>query len=291
MKKLKYLVLGDDMSFGQWILHFLQGMLVGGGAILPGVSGGVLMVTFGIYRPMMELLSHPFKSLPKLYRLFIPIILGFGAGFIFFAKVLSVLFTLFEIYAICLFVGLIMGTVPQLFRDAQKDGSGNGAWRGFAIGISLVFAFLVFLSTGLNMNITADHWGWFAFCGIIWGLSMIIPGLSSSSILIFVGLYQQMTDGIASLNFGVIIPLLAGVGLTIILLAKLVNGLFERFNSIASHTVNGIVIASTLLIIPKTYASVTEAALCLVCFGVGFVLATLLDIYGIKTKAKHNIED
>lgn len=291
MKKLKYLILGEDMSIGQWILHFLQGMLVGGGAILPGVSGGVLMVTFGIYRPMMELLSHPFKSLPKLYRLFIPIILGFGAGFILFAKVLSVLFALFEIYAICLFVGLIMGTVPQLFRDAQKEGSGNSAWRGFAIGTTLVFAFLIFLSTGLNMNITADHWGWFAFCGIIWGLSMIIPGLSSSSILIFVGLYQQMTDGIASLNLGVIIPLLAGVGLTVILLAKLVNSFFEKFNSIASHTVNGIVIASTLLIIPKTYSSALEAAFCLICFGVGFVIATLLDNYGIKTKAKHNIED
>lgn len=291
MSKIKNLILGDNMTVGQWILHFLQGILVGGGAILPGVSGGVLMVTFGIYRPMMELLSHPFKSLPKLYRLFIPIILGCGIGFILFAKVLSVLFALFEIYAVCLFVGLIMGTVPQLFRDAQKDGSTDSSWIGFALGITIVFAFLVFLSNGINMNIVADHWGWFAFCGIVWGLSMIVPGLSSSSILIFVGLYQQMTDGIANLNFGVIIPLLLGVGLTVILLAKLVNSVFEKFNAIASHTVNGIVIASTLLIIPTSYASAGQAVLCFICFAVGFLLAIWLDTFGEKIKVKKGITD
>ena len=45
-----------------WIVKIVFGALVGGGAILPGVSGGVLCVAFGIYRPMMELLSHPLKG-------------------------------------------------------------------------------------------------------------------------------------------------------------------------------------------------------------------------------------
>ncbi len=292
MGKLKSFLLGEDMTFGQWILHVIQGMLVGGGAILPGISGGVLLVTFGIYRPMMELLSHPFKAFPKFYRLFIPFILGWALGFVIFAKVLSVLFALFEIYAICLFVGLIMGTLPQLFRDAQKEGSGNGSWIGFALSITVVFSFLYFLNNGIELNITAQSWSpWFAFCGLVWGLSMVVPGLSSSSILIFVGLYEQMTDGIASLDLGVIIPLIAGVALTVILLARLVNGLFEKFNSIACHAVNGVVIASTLLIIPKSYVSFGQAAFCFICFAVGFFIAVCLDMFGEKIKAKKGIAD
>ena len=43
----------------RWVLRVLQGMLVGVGAVLPGISGGVLCVVFGIYKPVMELLSNP----------------------------------------------------------------------------------------------------------------------------------------------------------------------------------------------------------------------------------------
>ena len=64
------------MTLGQWLLRVLHGALVGVGAIMPGVSGGVLCVLFGIYQPMMALFSHPFKALKKYYKLFIPVLIG-----------------------------------------------------------------------------------------------------------------------------------------------------------------------------------------------------------------------
>ena len=59
--------MAKDINFIQMIIHAIQGAIIGVGAILPGVSGGVLCVAFGIYEPMMELLSHPFKALKKNY--------------------------------------------------------------------------------------------------------------------------------------------------------------------------------------------------------------------------------
>ena len=44
------------------IMRIVQGIIIGAGAILPGISGGVLAVVFGIYRPAMELLTHPRRA-------------------------------------------------------------------------------------------------------------------------------------------------------------------------------------------------------------------------------------
>ena len=76
-----------DQNFGiRWLRDLLCGILIGAGAILPGVSGGVLAVVFDIYRPFMEVLTHPREAIPKYWRWFIPIGLGCAVGFLGFAK-------------------------------------------------------------------------------------------------------------------------------------------------------------------------------------------------------------
>lgn len=60
----------------RWLVLMLQGAIIGTGAILPGVSGGVLCVAFGIYEPMMNFLEHPIRTFKKQSGLFIPIIIG-----------------------------------------------------------------------------------------------------------------------------------------------------------------------------------------------------------------------
>ena len=70
----------------------LSGVLIGGGAILPGISGGVLAVIFGFYRPMMELLAHPIKAIPKYWKMFVPVGIGWVIGFFGFAKLIELIF-------------------------------------------------------------------------------------------------------------------------------------------------------------------------------------------------------
>ena len=70
----------DHMGVGLWLLRVIHGALIGAGAILPGISGGVLCVLFGIYRPMMALLAHPIKTFRIYYKLFIPVLLGWAVG-------------------------------------------------------------------------------------------------------------------------------------------------------------------------------------------------------------------
>ncbi len=279
----------NKMTPAQWFLRVIHGSLIGVGSILPGLSGGVLSVLFGIYQPMMALLAHPFSAFKRYYKLFIPIIIGFVIGFIGLAKVVDMLFKTSSNIVVCLFVGLILGMLPSLFREAGKKGRTKVSWGVFLISFIILFSLLLILKLGDSMNINPNIF-WFFFCGVVWGLSLVVPGLSSSSILMFMGLYEPMTEGIANFSFDVLIPLVLGILLTALLSARIVNRLIERHYSIVYHMILGVVIASTLLIIPLSYADTTEILISIACAIVGFFGAWGLDLLGEGLMRKNNIE-
>ena len=256
-----------------FLSYVISGILIGGGAILPGVSGGVLSVIFGIYRPMMELFSHPIKALKKHLSLFIPVGIGVAIGFVGFARVLGTLFEKYEIQTLWVFVGIIFGTVPMLLKTAREEtGKTQKADLVALVGsFGTLLAVLVLLNTGQGINMTLTPATAF-LSGIIWGLSMIVPGLSSSSLLIFMGLYDHIMSAVGALNFSVVVPLLLGIALVAALCARAVEKLFQKHFSYASHAVVGLVLASTLTIIPMPI-SAWGVGLAII----GFVLAALLD--------------
>ena len=99
-------------------LRFLQGSLIGLGAVLPGVSGGVLCVVFGVYRTFMEFLTAPVRSLRRNARTLVPLVLGFVFGFVVISKALGVLLDRYPDPSVCLFVGLIGGMIPSFYRES-----------------------------------------------------------------------------------------------------------------------------------------------------------------------------
>lgn len=266
---------------GLVITDILKGIIIGGGAILPGVSGGVLCVLFGIYRPMMELLAHPVKALKKNMKLFAPVILGWAVGFFLFAKVLDIIFSRCELYATCLFVGLIGGTVPGLYRQAGKNGRTKSDTDVMAGAFVLLLALLLTVRFGgIRGQITPNTF-WYLVSGVLWGLSIVVPGMSSSSILLSLGLYQPLTAGISAFDMAVLIPWGIGMALTALALGRLINHLFLTRYSMASHAVAGIVLASTLVIIPLQYGSVLQFAVCVLCCAAGLACAYLMDKFDI----------
>ena len=264
--------------FSLWMIRFFQGILIGGGAILPGVSGGVLCVTFELYRPMMALLSHPARNFLLYYKMFIPVVIGWGIGFLSFAQIIAVVFQASSLLAVCLFIGLITGTFPQLYRDSGKQGRSAASWIGFAAGFLFMFGSLFISGITFRADLQPNVW-WFLFCGVLWGLSLVVPGMTSSSTLISLGLYQPLAEGIASLDLHVLIPMGIGIVVVIALTAKLINHLFETRYSISYHTIMGIVLASTLYIVPLEYGSLGEILLAVLCFGIGAAASLLTDKY------------
>lgn len=258
-----------------WLRNLLCGVLIGAGAILPGVSGGVLAVAFDIYRPFMELLTQPRTALPKYWRWSVPIILGWGVGFLGFAKGIAACMDLSTTVTTWLFIGLIVGTVPSLYREAGKEGRSAASWVSLCVCASAVFAGLFYVSRIASVHVEPSFW-WYNFCGALWGMGIVIPGMTSSSVMMALDLYQPMLEGLANLDFLVLSASLPGMVLTILLLARLVTWFFKTRYSIAFHGILGFVVASTLVIIPTAYSGIGEMLLSGLCCVGGFFLAFFL---------------
>jgi len=266
----------EDRKSGMfWLKNLLCGSLIGAGAILPGVSGGVLAVIFGIYRPFMEILTHPKRALPQYWRMLPPLGIGCCAGFLLFAKGISAALALSDAVTTWLFVGLICGTIPSLYREAGREGHGRGSWVSFGVCALLVFGSLYYAGSVAGVKVTPNFW-WYNFCGALWGISVVIPGITSSSIMMALGLYQPMMDGLAHMDLLVLSACLPGLVLAVLLTARGVTWLMRTHYSVAFHGILGIVAASTLVIIPAEYRGSGEMILSAVCCVLGFLLAFLL---------------
>lgn len=268
---------------GGFLLRLFQGLLIGISGVLPGISGGVLCVVFGVYKPVMEVLSSPFKKLKEHWRLLLPIAVGSAAGFVVLVHGVSSLLKNYENLATCVFAGLILGTLPSLIRTAGKEKRTTKSYTAFFVSFAIFFALFMFLEHGVGFSITPSFF-WFVFAGAIWGISIVLPGLSSSAILLFLDLFEPIIEGAKHLDFGVLIPLaIGGIG-AIVLFAKLINMLYEKHFSVISHIIIGIVVATTIPIIPLHFTSVTAFFLQFVLIALGFGVAMLFDFVGNKLK-------
>ena len=170
------------MTAGGFLFKLLQGILIGLGAVLPGISGGVLCVVFGVYAPIMALLSNPFRAFKKYALTLLPIVIGMGIGFLGVSKALGILLKAYPDASVCLFVGLIIGMLPSLFREARSKGSVEiKDYAAMAIAFVVVFSLLLLLNE-FSVRIT-PNFGWYLFCGFCLALSVIAPGMSFSTLL------------------------------------------------------------------------------------------------------------
>ncbi len=269
----------------QFVLKLLQGALIGLGAVLPGISGGVLCVVFGIYTTIMEFLANPFKNFKTHIARLLPVLLGIVIGFLGVANILSFFLDRFPSQSVCLFIGLIGGMLPSLFEEAGQQGRSKGSFISLGVALALTFALLISLRV-FSVQI-APNFVWYLFCGFCLALSIIAPGMSFSTLLMPLGLYEPFVAGIGHMDFGVLIPGGIGAILTIILFAKAVNMLFDKHYSLAFHAILGVVIAATVIIIPfDSFTGVGIGLINIVCIGVGVIAALLLD----KFNKKHAVD-
>lgn len=231
------------------IILVFEGILVGFGAIMPGISGGTLCVAFGMYQPIISVLSTPVQNIRVYWQKLLFFVLGVGLGFIGLSGLAGFLLAKNATIVICAFVGFIIGTLPSLWTDSGKTQRTSKSYVSLAIGFVFMLTFLFVFKSQSSLSLGQNFLG-YLICGVFWGLSFIVPGLSSSTLIIFFGLYESMLNGISSLDFSVIIPLALGAVICVLLLSKLINTAFEKHHSILSHAILGIMIATTIMILP-----------------------------------------
>ncbi|MFZ1270913.1 MAG: DUF368 domain-containing protein [Bacteroidales bacterium] len=282
-----------------WIIRLLKGTLVGIGAILPGLSGGVLAVIFGLYEPLLKFLADLKKDFVKNVLFFIPVIIGVAFGIFLFAIVVEKAFGRYAAIFVCLFIGFVIGTFPSLYKTAGKKGRSTKDMVILIISALAIFT-LMLVGEQQLVNVTPDIPVWFG-SGALIGLGLIVPGMSPSNFLIYFGLYDKMAAGINNFDMAVVIPLTAGVIVCVLLFAKLASFLFRKYYSGMYHFILGMVVGSSLAIFPVIVFPAFKAdmlsasglsfgatvALCLVMLVVGSLATWLFS----KVEEKYPRED
>lgn len=259
-----------------WTVRLLKGFIIGSGFILPGVSGGALAAVFGIYERMILFLSNITKDFRAHVAFFLPLGLGGLGGVFIFSTFLAFFFEHAEVHLIWFFIGCIAGTLPALWDQAGQRGRKPAHVWTLILSFAAIFAFLSYIArtAGTQPPLTTPTW---LITGALIGLSTVIPGLSSASILIFLQIFAPMTAGISDMDLAVIIPIALGAVASVLLFARLMAALFKRAYAILFHAIIGFVLASTLLIIPLDHSYLSlSGLLCLLAAVLGAVLGMWL---------------
>lgn len=264
-----------------WVIRVIKGVFVGIGFITPGFSGGVMAVVFGIYEPLMRFLGNLRENFIKNALFFFPVGLGGIIGVVAFSTVVDFAFSYYPAEFTLLFIGFITGTFPTLFKTSGKEGR-----KAFHWGLLVVIAVTTVLFMGWMENfhgakLSPSFLNW-VISGILIGLGVVLPGLSPSNFLIYLGLYQPMANGIRNLDLAVIIPLTMGGALIVLVLAKLISLVFNKHYTFMYHLILGVVVGSTIAIIPSGlhgWAIAVSAGLFMVGALISYGLAKLDEKY------------
>ncbi len=265
----------DKSNLMDWFIRLIKGFIIGFGAILPGLSGGVLSVIFGVYDKMMKFLGNITHEFKKNFLFFLPIGIGGVLGILFFAGVVEAAFGTYAAWFTALFIGFVAGTFPSLYRMAGKRGRSGSDMIVFLLSAAFVFG-LMMLGEKSFTQIMPSIPVWF-FSGMIMALGFIVPGMSPSNFLIYFGLYDRMATSIKNIDLAMLIPFIIGAVLCILLFAKLVSFLFDKFYSKMYHFILGLVVGSTLAIFPTVIFPAFTAEN-LANMNLSFVMALILSL-------------
>ena len=231
--------------------NFFKGLAIGIGAIAPGVSGGSLAVIFGIYENLTHAIANIFKNFKEKVVYLLPIGLGSIIGILVFSNIMEYLFKYYNVEVRYLFIGLMIGTFPFLFKTANKNGFKGRYLIPFILALFITILFTFLENTIINF-IPKGETGiiHLVMYGVIVGVGTIVPGVSSSIILMYIGAYDIVLSAIASMNIPFLIPMGIGFMLSFLVLAKVLSLLFQYAYGLIYYTILGFVIGSIAGIFP-----------------------------------------
>lgn len=287
MKKIKeYVILG------------IKGFIMGIANIIPGVSGGTLALTLGIYERFIGAISHFFSNLKENFKFLCPIAIGLCLSILSMSRVIDYSYEHFPIPTTLFFVGLVLGGIPMLFGKVKgkKEGKQISSWIIFLATFSLVivmtFADQIFGTTAKVSLSGLDIFEYIILfiVGVIAAATMVIPGVSGSLVLMLLGYYYPILKIVKALtkfeNLGenIVIAGVFGIGVLIgiVLISKLIEFLLKKFETKTYYGVLGFIFASILAIPISTYNEVENLVFSIPQIIIGIVFMIIGGIIAYK---------
>lgn len=268
----------------------VKGFLIGVAKIIPGVSGAMLAISMGIYERAMKAISEYRKNPIENFKFLLP--LGIGAIFavILSSKIIVYFLNHYYLATMLLFIGLIFGGVPSLIQEVKIKKLSFRQFIIFIFSFSFVFLFSFLGEQNLFMEIQSPLLEKLVFImiGFIDAVTMIIPGISGTAIMMILGCYHLLLNLLSSLsslssfllNLKLLVPMGIGLILGVVLTAKLMNYLFQNHKQETYCGILGFAFSSILLLFFQTFQqsySIVQMTIGILLLFLGIVIGYKLD--------------
>lgn len=225
----------------------IKGIIIGIGKILPGVSGAILAISLNVYDKGLEAITNFFNDVKKNATFLIKIGTGISLGLILFSKIIKYFITNFEIQTTLLFIGLIIGGIPLLFKEVKEKK------HYISSIISFVIIIIISLLSIENNNSNISFLNLF-LSGFVDAIATIFPGICGTTLLMLMGSYNSIITAISNVtnnivnSIDILVPFSIGMFIGIIIISKFINYCFRKFKSLTYAIIIGVSISTTLIL-------------------------------------------
>lgn len=257
-----------------FLFDIIKGMLIGVANIIPGVSGGTMMVSMGVYEKIIGVVNNLFKDIKKSILTLLPLGIGMVLGIAVFSFIIPWCLEVYPFPTCFCFIGLILGGVPAIIKPAKASLQKEG--KSISAPHIIAFVFFFALAVGMAaMNETQTSFADFNLnlgfmitiflVGVISAATMVVPGVSGSLVLMILGFYEGIMSSISGFisavfafdwaqifyYVGVLAPFGVGFIVGVFAVAKLIEWLFAKFPSVTYCGIIGLIVASPIAIVIK----------------------------------------
>ncbi|ERL54315.1 DUF368 domain-containing protein [Psychrobacter aquaticus] len=240
---------------------YIKGMAMGAADIVPGVSGGTIALIAGIYERLINALSSIGPNLWQVFRqqgglkglmavwrqvdatFLLFLLLGIATSFATLAGIIKYLLDNEPLFIWSFFFGLVVATVLILLSEIERWNIGRAVL--FAVG--LVFAVIV---SSLPLLTATPSLPYLFFAGAIAICAMILPGISGSFILLLLGAYDTVLEAVHTLNFSIILTVMAGMVTGLLLFTRALKWLLSRYYQATLALLTGFIAGSLVKVWP-----------------------------------------
>jgi len=257
--------------------NFIKGIFIGFGAILPGISSGVICMIFGLYEKLLNSILTFFKDIKGNLRFLLPIICGIVIGILLFSNVLSYCFDIIPVQTKSLFIGFLLGSIYILAKsniEKETIATSNisryiSFFLCFLIGIALIYLESINFSNKYIYNESNPLF--LILSGFFMSMGIIIPGISSTVILMILGVYTTYLNAISMLNLFILFHMMLGIIIGSVVLMKIIQYLLNNYHSQTMFGIIGFSLGSIFILYPGYYLSI-ESLVSITLLVLGFFI-------------------
>ena len=228
-----------------------KGMLIGSTMLIPGVSGGSMAIILGIYDRLVAAVSSFTQNVKENIAFLLMFAVSAGIGMFLLAKPILVLWEMYPKAMGFFFMGAVAGGIPAIYKEAGIE---KIKWRYVAyvlLGL-LIVAAMSLAGTGEVSGVAGGQLSavYLLFTGILIAAALVLPGISVSFLLLFMGLYNELMRAISELDILFLFPMGFGILLGVVLVTKALERAMKKYPQVTYLTILGFVIGSLIEVFP-----------------------------------------